>query len=180
MRHYKIKRNVNYLMGRRKYLLAYNIIKDFCKDKYDNQNMTIMYPKLNFMLGKDMENVLCRENFDTFAEVNPSVIIYCKRYYEPIKVGFEYDFEIKEAIKIYVKINDNVWSPLVNGEYSGVEYYSLFQTLADIEAEIDFDYKNRNLQNVSNICIYAINVPDVDLVTTDLIPKLIENKIEIN
>ena len=177
MRFFKNKKDVNYLWDR-KYLLVPEIIEDFCKDKYNNEHLSILFPLLSLKLS-DIDGILCEKHFNTFAEVDPNVIIYKKKYYKPVKVGYEYDYEIKEIVKFYIRIDDKVWMPFEEGKYTGVEYYKLYWILNDIEDDMEFDYKNGNLQNVNNICIYAINVPDVDLVTTDLIPKLIENKVEI-
>ena len=121
MRHYKMRNDVNYLW-RQKYLYVHNIIEDFCKDKYNNEHLSILFPLISLKLS-DIDGILCEKHFDTFAEVDPNVIIYKKKYYKAVKVGYKYDYEVKESVEFYIRIDDKVWMPLVEGEYSVVSYY---------------------------------------------------------
>lgn len=177
---YKKREDANYLSdSEHKYLFADDIIIEFCQHKYDCKRLVINLSLITFFMNGGIKDLLSEKHFDEFAKVNPNLIIYSKSYAEPTRNNFKRDYKLRDTIEIYVRLDDKVWMPLVEGEYSGVAYYKLYWVLNEIENDMESDYKHGDWQNTNSIGIYAINVPDVDLAITELTAKLIENKIEI-
>jgi hypothetical protein len=172
------KEDANYLWGNSKYLYVDNIIHDFCEDKYDFAHSHVMYPALTFYLGTTMSHNVPNP-CDQVKDICPNVIIYSRRYYEPTRRGFKKDFKVKETVEIMAFVGSNTWLRLGTTKSFKNTITGLDNVFDYIVNDIAFDYNHDNLGNVSNISLYAIRVPDIDLVTIDLIPKLIENKIEI-
>ena len=167
------------------FINADEIINDYCKN-YKNQHFSIQVPEMLFLEHGGIEGVCC-EHTDEFAKIRPNVIIYNKFYVNCKKIPAT----IKNTVQFIIKFNGNVYSPLLFNDpechnvYTGVDYKKLFWTLNYIENDIENDHKHNKLRNICRINIYAAHIPvtdDMDLIEvlrTDLIPKLTENNVEI-
>lgn len=171
MEFYKKREDANYLLdGYLKYLFTEEIIRDFCEDKYDIKESRINFPAVYIGLGGKYYP------FNKNKDINPNVIIYKRTYYEPTKNGFKRDYKIRETVEIMAYVGSDTWLRLHSSKGHIIGLDNVFKSITD---DLMFDYVHNNLKSVTSLSTYAITVPDIDLVTTDLIPKLIENKIEI-